>query len=162
MEHGQDRGCVSIRTAHEGDLSAVSGLLASAGLPTAGVEEWLPHFLVAEDSGQIVGAAGLELYGSSALLRSVAVRPDWRGSGLGRQLVDQLLSMAQERGAHDVYLLTTTAEHYFPRLGFACITRAQVPPAVQRSVEFAEACPASALVMQKTLPALERAAPEGR
>ena len=160
MGHGQDRRCVSVRGAHGGDFSAVSGLLASAGLPTAGVEEWLPHFLVAEDRGEIVGAAGLELYGASALLRSVAVRPDWRGSGLARQLVDQLLAAAQDRGTHDVYLLTTTAEHYFPRLGFACITRAQVPPAVQRSVEFAEACPASAVVMQKTLTVPERAASE--
>jgi amino-acid N-acetyltransferase len=150
-EEAQGRPCVSIRGARQADWASVRDLLERAGLPIAGVEEWLPHFLVAEHEGEIVGAAGLELYGASALLRSVAVRPDWQRSGLGRQLVDRLLSQAGEHGTHDVYLLTTTAEHYFPRLGFACIARDEVPQPVRGSVEFTSACPASAVVMQKTL-----------
>lgn len=98
-----------------------------------------------------VAVAGLELHGASALLRSVAVEPDWRGSGLARQLIDRHLSEAHERDVQDIYLLTTTAEHYFPRLGFACIGRCDVPVQVEESVEFREACPASAVVMRKTL-----------
>ena len=50
-----------------------------------------------------------------------------------------------------LYLLTTTAEGYFPKFGFERITRAEVPPSVQASVEFATACPASAIVMRKRL-----------
>ncbi len=148
-----DRRCVSVRAAQSEDLSAITELLEQSGLPTSGVPEWLPHFLVAEHEGHLVGVAGLELYGPSALLRSVGVRPEWRGSGLGRQLVERLLTTAQERGTHDVYLLTTTAENYFPRFGFACIGRDQVPEQVQGSVEFTCACPASAVVMCKVLPA---------
>ena len=83
------------------------------------------------------------------MLRSVAVQPSWRGSGLARQLIDRLLETANERGTHDIYLLTTTAEHYFPRFGFACIARTEVPAEVQDSIEFREACPASAVVMRK-------------
>jgi amino-acid N-acetyltransferase len=146
-------GCrqASVRSARPEDTRAVEELLDQSGLPTAGVAEWLPHFLVAEFEGQVVAVAGLELYGASALLRSVAVTPTWRGSGLGRQLVDRLVSEARQEGVHDIYLLTTTAEHYFPRLGFACIRRDDVPKEVQGSVEFTGACPASATVMQKTL-----------
>jgi amino-acid N-acetyltransferase len=143
--------CASLRPAREEDLPSVHELLRHAGLPTAGVAEWLPHFLVAEYEGEIVAVAGLEIYGPSGLLRSVAVRPEWRGTGLGRQLVDRLLSEAQARGTDDVYLLTTTAEHYFPRLGFACVTRDEVPERVQTSVEFTGACPSSAVVMQRKL-----------
>ena len=44
-------------------------------------------------------------------------------------------------------LLTTTAEGWFPRLGFVRVDRARVPAAVQLSVEFTAACPASAVVM---------------
>jgi amino-acid N-acetyltransferase len=143
--------CASVRSAQTGDLPAIEELLRRSGLPTVGVEKWLEHFLVAESDGHLVAVAGLELYGASALLRSVAVSEGWRGSGLGRRLVDRLLSEAQEHGAHDIYLLTTTAEHYFPRLGFACTARDQVPASVQSSVEFREACPASAVVMRKTL-----------
>ncbi|HET9726048.1 MAG TPA: hypothetical protein VFP28_03965, partial [Gemmatimonadales bacterium] len=52
-------------------------------------------------------------------------------------------------GVRDVYLLTTTAEHYFPRLGFACVGRETVPAALQASAEFTGACPVSAVVMRK-------------
>ncbi len=141
----------SMRPAQPKDIRAVQELLEQSGLPTAGVEEWLQHFLVADSDGEVVAVAGLELYGGSALLRSVAVRPAWRGSGLGRQLVDRLVSEAQRQRVHDIYLLTTTAEHYFPRLGFGCITRDDVPREVRGSVEFTGACPASAVVMQKKL-----------
>jgi amino-acid N-acetyltransferase len=119
------------------------------------VEEWLAHFLLAEYDGQVVAVAGLELYGASALLRSVAVDPEWRGSGLARELIDRLLSEAKEEDINDIYLLTTTAENYFPRLGFRCICRGDVPPQVQASVEFRDACPASAVVMRKALGEVE-------
>lgn len=145
----------SMRPAQPEDIRAVHELLEQSGLPTAGVEEWLQHYLVADSDGEVVAVAGLELYGASALLRSVAVSPAWRGSGLGRQLVDRLVSEAQRRRVHDIYLLTTTAEHYFPRLGFGCITRDDVPNEVQGSVEFTGACPASAIVMQKKLSGAE-------
>ena len=151
-ELASDRRCVSVRAAQGGDLSAIKELLQQSGLPTSGVEEWLSQYLVAEHERHVVAVAGLELYGDSALLRSVGVSPEWRGSGLGRQLVDRLLAEAEQRGTRDVYLLTTTAEHYFPRFGFACIARDQVPEQVQSSVEFTSACPASALAMRKVLP----------
>ena len=95
MEKDADSRCVAVRKAGGEDLASVNELLAEAGLPTAGIEDWLPNFLVAEHEGRIVAVAGLESYGPSALLRSVAVRPDWRGSGLGRQLVERLLSDAR-------------------------------------------------------------------
>lgn len=143
--------CASVRSAQPEDLPPIEELLQQSGLPTAAVGAWLSHFLVADSEGEVVAVAGLESYGPSALLRSVAVSPAWRGSGLARQLVDRLLSKAHEQGIHDIYLLTTTAEHYFPRLGFACCTRDDVPSPVQESVEFREACPASAVVMRRML-----------
>jgi amino-acid N-acetyltransferase len=50
-----------------------------------------------------------------------------------------------------VFLLTTTAENYFPRFGFACVGRDEVSESVKCSMEFQVACPASAVVMRKTL-----------
>jgi amino-acid N-acetyltransferase len=143
--------CATVRSAQDEDLPAVQELLREANLPTDGVADWLEQFRVAEHEGRIVAVAGLETYGPSALLRSVAVRPDWRNSGLGRRLVEDLLSAAEARGTHDVYLLTTTAEHYFPRLGFTCIRRDEVPERVRGSVEFTCACPSTAVAMQKRL-----------
>jgi len=143
--------CVELRTAQESDLPAVLGLLARAHLPTAGVANAPSHFVMAESEGKLVGVVGLEVYGESALLRSAAVEESWRGSGVGRVLVERALDVARERGIEDVFLLTTTAEHYFPRFGFSCVSRDSVTPGVKSSIEFQEACPASATVMRKSL-----------
>jgi amino-acid N-acetyltransferase len=145
-------GCVELRTAEAPDLAEVLALLERAELPMAGVADSFQQFIVARAEGKLVGTVGLELYGASALLRSAAVDTDWRGSGVGRALVERALEVARQRGIEDVYLLTTTAEHYFPKFGFACISRDSVRPEVQSSVEFQTACPASATVMRKALP----------
>lgn len=150
-----DRRCVEVRRAAAADRAAVERLLAEQSLPRAGVADWLDHFWLAEHEGAVVGAAGVELYGTSALLRSVAVHPAWRGSGLGRLMTEHALDEARVSGAHDVYLLTTTAEHYFPRLGFACIERREAPKELEASEEFSGACPASAVLMRRTVRAAE-------
>jgi amino-acid N-acetyltransferase len=49
----------------------------------------------------------------------------------------------------EIYLLTTTAEHFFPRFGFARIPRADVAPTVRASEEFRGACPDSAIAMRR-------------
>ena len=126
-------------------------LLTALGLPTAGAGEWIADFVTAEESGELVGVAGLERYGASALLRSVGVAPGHRGTGLAAQLVNQLLAEAADSGVRDVYLLTETAEGYFPRLGFEQIPRAMVPAGVRQSAEFREICPQSAVVMHRVL-----------
>jgi amino-acid N-acetyltransferase len=102
---------------------------------------------VAEADGDLVGVAGLEVCCDDALLRSVAVKPEWRSKGVGRALVTRAISDAEARGIRALYLLTTTAEHYFPSFGFKKITREDVPEPVRATDEFTTACPASATVM---------------
>jgi amino-acid N-acetyltransferase len=142
---------VAVRAAGREDHDAVVGLLDAAGLPLAGLTQGLTDFFVAERDGRVVGAVGLEWYGPDALLRSAVVDPTARGSGIGVALVERLLEHARDRSTLAIYLLTTTAEHYFPRFGFHRIDREAVPEAVKASVEFREACPASAAVMRLDL-----------
>jgi len=146
-----DQQPVTLRPATRADLPAVEHLLRALDLPTAGVAEWVERFWIADHGGKAVGVVGLEQYGDEALLRSVAVDPSWRSTGLGRALVDAALRAARTAGAKEMYLLTTTAERYFARFGFVQIARDDVPGAVQQSVEFREACPASAVVMRTDL-----------
>lgn len=143
--------CVELRTATPADLPEVLSLLDHARLPTAGVAEGFSHYVVAESQGQLVGAAGLEVYGASALLRSVVVEESWRGTGVGRRLIENALDEAKQRGIADVFLLTTTAEHYFPRFGFTCVSRDSAAAELQESAEFQGACPSSAVLMRKNL-----------
>lgn len=138
-----------VRPADQRDYQAVAELLRAADLPLAGIHPSLTGFYVAEERGRVVGAIGLEVHGEDGLLRSAVVDPAARGTGIGLTLVDRILSHARERGLGAVYLLTTTAEGYFPRFGFTRIAREQVPDPVRASVEFREACPASAVAMRK-------------
>jgi amino-acid N-acetyltransferase len=141
-----------IERAEPGDLAAVQRLLAGHGLPLEGVAEHLHSMVVARDDGRIVGVAAVELYEGGALLRSVAVDAAAQGRGLGHQLTEAALEIARERQLDAVFLLTTTAERFFPKLGFEQISRDEVPATVQASVEFQSACPASAIVMRRRLP----------
>jgi N-acetylglutamate synthase-like GNAT family acetyltransferase len=136
-----------VRAAAPADLGAVEALLTASGLPLDGVREALPTFVVAENGTDLVGVAGLEVCCENALLRSVAVRPEWRSHGVGRALVTRVISDAESRGIRALYLLTTTADRYFPTFGFRTIPRDEVPADVRETAEFREACPASATVM---------------
>lgn len=141
-----------IRGACASDLSSVEQLLTANHLPTVGVREALPHFFVAEHDGALVGVTGVEACGAElGLLRSVAVAEQWRSRGLGRQLVTRAITEASERGVKALYLLTTTAEGYFPNFGFTPVEREAAPAAVKETAEFRGACPASATVMMRQL-----------
>ena len=135
-----------------GELEGVLALLRRLGLPIEGLAEHAGTALVArERGGAIVGSAALEVHGSEALLRSVAVDPAWQGSGLGRRLTQAALGLASRLGLSRVYLLTETAEKFFPKFGFREVKRDEVPAGVRDSVEFRLACPASAVAMEKRL-----------
>ena len=142
---------ITIRPAVEQDLGAVEQLLEANQLPLAGVADSLHDFIVAESGGRLVGVVGLEVCCEHALLRSTAVVPEWRDRGLGRKLVEQIIAEAEARGLQALYLLTTTAERYFPSFGFVRTSRALVPGPVRETEEFRAACPASATVMCLTL-----------
>ena len=136
-----------IRPAAPSDLPRIEELLVASGLPTAGVAESLDGFLVAEHHDAIVGVVGIEECCEYGLLRSTAIAPSWRSRGFGRQLVERAIAVAEANGVHALYLLTTTAERYFPSFGFRAVSREAVPRPVQESVEFRSACPASATAM---------------
>src|SRR3954469_5762408 len=147
---------MKFRNANQSDLPSISKLLKANDLPVDGVEENLASFVVAEDEENLVGAIGLELFDSAALLRSAVVAAHRRGTGVGQRLVEQILEMAERAGVDEVYLLTTTAEDYFPRFGFHRTTRAAVPASVKTSAEFRGACPDTAIVMERRLGSPER------
>jgi amino-acid N-acetyltransferase len=126
----------------------IENLLLTRELPLQGAKEHLGNFLVAADSGRVVGVAGLEVYGAYGLLRSVAVQEHLAGRGLGARLVEAAVARAQSLGVHELYLLTTTAAGYFERLGFERISSKEIPFALSASEELQGACPATATVMR--------------
>lgn len=138
-----------LRPAHETDLAQIFALLEASGLPTTGVADSLDGFIVADDAGEIVGVVGLETCCRDyALLRSTAVADAWRGRGVGRQLVERAIAEAELQGFQALYLLTTTAERYFPSFGFRAVPRDTVPADVREHEQFTGGCCSSATAME--------------
>lgn len=142
---------LAIRRARQADLPALRDLLSLCALPFDGVAEHVDGFLLARDDRRLAGSVGLERYGADGLLRSLAVHPDHRHGGLGTRLVRRALRDARRLGLGRVFLLTETASDYFLRHQFRPVARAQAPPALQASVEFASACPETAICMERRL-----------
>jgi amino-acid N-acetyltransferase len=141
----------TVERASEADTQAIRDLLGRNELPTSDLSTARPEFVVVRSAGQIIGAGALEHFGGTALLRSVAVEPQWRGSGVGQLLIAELESRARAVGVSELILLTLTAADFFRRLGYGAKDRARVPSALLESAEFKSLCPASAICMAKVL-----------
>jgi amino-acid N-acetyltransferase len=135
-------------TNHREDIAAI---LAAEKLPISDLPETLENFTVVIQGSEVIGVAGLEIYGKYGLLRSVAVRPKFRGQGVANELLGRMETLAAAKRLKEIYLLTETAPEYFKRKGYRQITRAEVPAEVLQSSEFSHVCPQSAIVMKKKI-----------
>ncbi|XWW47452.1 GNAT family N-acetyltransferase [Fibrella sp. USSR17] len=147
---------MTFRLATPTDRPALIELLTQADLLTDDLPDDLGTFVLAFDADTLAGAAGVEVFGSTGLLRSVAVSPAYQSRQIGRQVVDAVYALAQDSDVVDLYLITTTADGYFKRLDFGRVERSNVPDAIARTRQFSDLCPASSVVMKKEVtPKLE-------
>ncbi len=80
------------------------------------IKKHLSYFVVAKNSGHIVGCASFENYSPEiAEIRSMAVLPEYRGKGLGKKLTNTLLKRKRK---HQKVFIVTSKIAYFERLGF--------------------------------------------
>jgi N-acetylglutamate synthase-like GNAT family acetyltransferase len=149
---------ISLRPATPNDWPAVAALLDANKLPPDGAREHLSTYVLAVSNGDIIGTAGAEVYGSVALLRSVAVAPGLHRQGVGLMLVSRMLEEAAKRQIGSIHLLSVTAPEYFEQFGFKRGSIDQAPHALKSSAEFQGACPARAAFMSLTLNAVPAAA----
>lgn len=156
--HANGRRCVgmtaptlSVSRAEPADLDYVEALLEANDLPCEDVRAKPASLFVATVDDESVGVGGFESYGPHGLLRSVVVERSDRGQGFGTAQYEALESEARADGVRTLYLLTTTAAGFFADLGYRVIGRSSAPAAIQQTHEFADACPASATCMRKSL-----------
>ncbi|ATB70003.1 Amino-acid acetyltransferase [Sulfurospirillum diekertiae] len=136
-----------IRKAIENEYRAITHLLASNQLPTADIYEKNITLFVGLIDEKIVATIGIETYGNEALLRSLCVKEGFKNQKLGEKILTYLISFCATANIQTVYLLTTTAEHYFERYGFEKIGREKTPQSIQNTREFQDICPSSAIIM---------------
>src|SRR5262245_2888860 len=100
-------------------LPIIVELLRGSDLPAEDLSAaHLEHFFACGSADAPLGIVGLEVFGSSALLRSLVVRKAGRSHGLGSALVKHIEDYARKQHVKTLYLLTTTAEVFFERLGY--------------------------------------------
>ena len=127
---------------------AARSLLSEAGLPADGLEDQFgDSYVLGIEDGEVLGLAGVEVHGTSGLLRSVAVSPRYQRTGLGRRLVEDRVKWARARCPGGLYLLTETAPGFFRSCGFHTIPRDRAPEEIRNSLEFTRVCPETATTM---------------
>jgi arsenate reductase len=145
--------CPTITDASAGDLPEILDLLTQVQLPHDGVKENVSGFLVARDeASRIVATIGLERHGTTGLLRSAAVSPEYQGCGIGSRLTSHLLERARNDGIERVVLLTSTASEFFARhFGFCETPRSAFDKDLAVSAEWRLPRCSSAVCMSLTL-----------
>ena len=122
------------RQALDADRPAIEALLTENSLPLAGACDNARSFWVAVDGAEVVGSAGIEVYGSVALPRSVAVRQRYRSTGIASMVIEVVTAVAAGSGIETFQLLTTTAKGCFQAHGFTVVERAVVPDELRRQM----------------------------
>jgi len=91
------------------------------------IYEHIRDFWVYEEGKEIVGCVALQVvWEDLAEIRSLAVRKDRQGEGIGRELVEACLKEAKELGIGRVFSLTYARE-FFERIGFSVIDKSSLP-----------------------------------
>lgn len=126
-------------------------LLAEAKLDFSDLKQPNIRLFRFEENGQTMGVGGLEVFNDHALLRSVAVKKELQGKGLGKEMVAQIEQAARESGIKSFYLLTNTAPEFFRSIGYQQIDRNDFAEPLKQTAQFAGLCPVSAVCMKKEL-----------
>ncbi len=165
---------IAIRPAVEEDipgiLDIVNGYAAqNIMLPRTDeqIRRVLHRFLVAEEGGRVIGCgSNVELTPHLTELRSLAVAPEHRSTGLGCRLVAALVERARADG-YDQICALTLSEGFFNRCGFVTIDRWSLSTKIWHECIYCpkfDACDEIAVLMNLTEPAAvpQQLAPEIR
>jgi argininosuccinate lyase len=128
-EHG-----IAFRRATLADVPGIARIMAGyvalgtlLPRPVSELYQCIREFHVAEREGGIVACAALRLlWDDLGEVRSLAVRPDHHGNGLGARLVRRVLDDARALGLPRVIALTREVE-FFERCGFTTASRDALP-----------------------------------
>ena len=132
-------------------FSRMTGLLGEAGLPTDDLRAEPARYYALMAGREPVAFAGIVPLGREGMLRSLVVPNERRGGGIGRSAVEALLAEARSQGIGRLWLLTTSAKEFFGRQGWQTADRREAPAAIAASRQFTVSCPASAVLMWRTL-----------
>ncbi len=123
-----------IRKAKVTDVKEISSLIEGFAnnaemlhRPLTDLYSNIRDFFVYKDDGVVLGACALHVcWEDLGEIKSLAVREDETGKGIGRQLVGVCLDEARELALEKVFALTYRAG-FFEKLGFELIDKSVLP-----------------------------------
>jgi argininosuccinate lyase/amino-acid N-acetyltransferase len=125
---------IAVRRATLADVTGIASLMANhvadgtlLPRPVSELYQCIREFFVADHHGQIVGCAALRLlWEDMGEVRSLVVRKDYAGKGLGLRLVEAVLDAGRAIGVPRVIALTREVG-FFERAGFTVASRDRLP-----------------------------------
>jgi amino-acid N-acetyltransferase len=126
-----------VRRARTADVKAIRAIVAPMAQSRVLIAkeavtyyEAVQQFRVAEVDGRVVGCGALHvMWEDLAEIRTLAVRPEAKGTGVGSALLDSLVEDARELGVQRLFCLTFEVD-FFTRHGFEPIEGRAVDPEV--------------------------------
>ncbi|MDO5095898.1 MAG: ribosomal protein S18-alanine N-acetyltransferase [Peptostreptococcaceae bacterium] len=83
------------------------------------------RYIVIMDGEKVIAYGGFWVVAPEANINNVAVTPDYRGRGISKILMNELIAMAKSEGAKDLYLEVRSsnrvAQNLYRSLGFKMI-----------------------------------------
>ncbi|OIO67708.1 MAG: GNAT family N-acetyltransferase [Zetaproteobacteria bacterium CG12_big_fil_rev_8_21_14_0_65_55_1124] len=125
---------ISVRMAGVDDVDAIHALLLPFAethiiLPRTrdNIFQHLQEFVVAMYDNDLIGVVAVHIYGSNlAEIRSLVVREDMHGRGIGRLLIEGCEKWATQLGVARIFALTYVPD-FFAKMGYPRVRRESLP-----------------------------------
>ena len=126
---------ITVRPAAPGDVKAIFDLLepyAAEGIVLRRSEEdilfYIKNFRIALEGDKVLGCVAVRDFGNDLLeVRSLAIRPDLRGGGIGRKLVEKAISTLQSQRQNFRLFALTLRPGFFEKLNFRIVEKELFP-----------------------------------
>lgn len=120
---------IQLRQATAGDAAQIKHMVRQERLNPLGIK-WQRFWLAVDTAGKITGCAQMKRHRDGSYeLASLVVTPDWRGNGVARALIEQLVSTC----SGEVFLTCRAGLGvFYRRFGFEVVEFAEMPPYFQR------------------------------
>jgi amino-acid N-acetyltransferase len=127
---------ISLRPATQADDAAIKALIRSAQINPMDLD-WRRFLLAVTQEGEMVGCGQVKPHSDGTReLASIAVRPAWRGRGVARLIIEQLLA----ESPRPLYLTCASRlGPFYEKFGFRAVSESEMTPYFRRLSRLATA-----------------------
>lgn len=118
-----------IRPAKETESGQIKGLIDLVGINPTGLD-WKRFLVAVNAAGQVIACGQVKPHGSDILeMASIATHPDYRGQGIARKIIEQLLAQTPR----PLYLMCIAHNGpMYEKFGFNLVADLHMPKYFQR------------------------------